>query len=98
VERSGNRRRTGCGNDGESGQYGRPTWWRRDEHYATLRREIDKVGSLQFGRVALGCEHHADGVSRPAEAPACAAIGARVSMRGDAVDVRNVAAVRHAEL
>jgi hypothetical protein len=86
------------GTTGGGEQCGRPTWWRRDKHYATLRREVDKVGSLKFGRVALGCEHHADGVSGPAEAPACAAIGVRVSMRGDAADVRDVAAVRYTEL
>lgn len=79
---------------------GGPTWWCGDKDDASLRREIDKVRSLQFRRIALGREHHADGVSGPAEAHACAcaAIGARVAMMGDEVDVRDVASVRHAEL
>jgi len=99
VERSGRRGRLlvegrVCVQPGEAGG---PTWWCRDKSDASLRRKIDKVRSLwQFGCVALGREYHPDGVSRPAEANACAALSGRV--RGDAVDVWDVAAVRHAEL
>ena len=51
----------------------------------------------QFGQVALGREHHADGVSEPMEAPqhACAALGCGASARGD---VQDVAVVRHGSL
>lgn len=88
----------GRGRKGE--REGGPTWWCRDKDDAGLRREIDKVRSLQFRRIGLGREHHADGVSGPAEALAYAraVIGASVAMRRDVMDVRDVASVRHAEL
>src|SRR5260221_8480342 len=73
------------------------TWWCRDKRDAAFRREIDKVSSLQFRFVALGCKHYADGVGGPAEAhAACAAL--RVRVRGNTMDVWDVAAMGHTEL
>jgi hypothetical protein len=76
----------------------RPTWRCRDKSNAAPRREVDKMAPLQLGRDALGCGHDADGIGGPAETHARRGAALGVRERGYTMYVRDVAAVRNAEL